>query len=241
MSVTQAQTAAIRLSGEEGGFFFDTFAPVPSAASKLATAVGGGPLSRFQSDFVDGGLGGDFARDYVVVALDSTADTYYFCSNGTDGPVSFVGEVNESLTSGTLPAWAATEGARGFVITAVAPNGTGLRAVSYQRRNDATFFDVQVVTTGLDGVPAAAAQLAAGSYFITAVGRDGTGADGEGGFVLVGTKPQGTSAVRSAIVARGDPDGALPLLAGGYAVVGAMFDNRPGAADAGNWVFVGER
>ena len=113
-----------------------------------------------------------------------------------------------------------------------------------KRLADSTAYDVQVLTTGLDGVPAAAVQLAGASYFITAVGRDGTGIEGEGGFILVGTKPRGSTAVRTAEVVRGvpgAPEGALTLYADGYAVVGSMFDKRPGAADAGNWVFVGER
>src|SRR6516164_3526788 len=44
-----------------------------------------------------------------------------------------------------------------------------------------------------DGLETQVGSMASGGYFLTAMGRDGTGIDGSGGYILVGTKPQGSA------------------------------------------------
>jgi len=101
----------------------------------------------------------------------------------------------------------------------------------------------------LDGLVSALQGLAASGYVITALGRDGTGVDGGGGFVAVGTRPTGQTAPRSlmAIDQPCVPGGAdssqstSSLFADGYAVVGSVFHGGADCDGALTWLLVGER
>lgn len=115
-------------------------------------------------------------------------------------------------------------GARGWVTTAVCPAPSGVYTTAYGRSGDSTRFDVSVVVTGLDGIETQVSYLASEGYFITAIGRDGTGTEGYGGYILVGTRAYGTATVRSAKVVRSDrADDIRLLFSEGYAIVGYIF------------------
>ena len=85
--------------------------------------------------------------------------------------------------------------------------------------------------------------MASGGYFLTAMGRDGTGIDGSGGYILVGTKPQGSAVARWTSVVRTNDiyTAVTQLFSGGYAVVGYVYDAQSDASDAGHWLLIGER
>jgi len=144
-----------------------------------------------------------------------------------------------------LPSWASTQGMQGLVTTALCPASAdgGLYVTAYGWSGDSSQYDVSVLNTELDGLEAQVSSMASSGYFITALGRDGTGVDGNGGYILVGTKPVGSTVARTTFVVRTSRISAAlnQFFSDGWAVVGYIFDDRQGYSDAGNWLLIGER
>jgi hypothetical protein len=214
------------------------FVPVQTVAPGLASLLTGHPLENLPADFESSGFAG-----YVVVGLDSSATHYGATLAGVlDGGVSYSRRVIVITFAEVLQAWAAAQGAQGLVTTALCPSPIGgVYVTAFGRDGDSNRYDVSVVHTALDGLETQVNSIAASGYFITAMGRDGTGVLGNGGYILVGRKVQGSMVPRSASVVRTNNVrvAANQLFSEGYAVVGYILDARD-MSDAGYWL-IGER
>jgi hypothetical protein len=58
----------------------------------------------------------------------------------------------------------------------------------YGRHGDTATYETQVVIASFDDLGAQLDTLAAGGYIVTAMGRDGTGVNGAGNFIAIGTR-----------------------------------------------------
>jgi hypothetical protein len=97
-----------------------------------------------------------------------------------------------TVATSALQENATDEGLRSRVITAITYNAGQVEYYSYGWTADtSTVYDVKVAPTTFETVPAAAADLAAQGYIITAFGGNTTD-----GFLLVGTRVQGDSLPR---------------------------------------------
>ena len=252
----------LTLSGEATTWYY-MFKTVENLETMAGLATGGS-LSAIETD-LDGlrdprGIitsldSGDFGVDppgYVYNALlirtDSNSVTYDPFTRG-------------AVTPDGLAAWAAEEGSRGVVVTALGPEargadasaGTGLVYVAaFGRQGDTATYETQVAVAPFDALGAQLNAMAAGGYIITALGRDGTGIDGAGNFIAVGTRVAGQSSPRAITIvdapcitgAGGDPGGTAlhAMLADGYALVGEIFHSTSGNCDGTpSWALIGER
>src|SRR5438874_6863242 len=146
-----------------------------------------------------------------------------------------------------FPAWVAGEGGSGRVVTAVAPKDGALYATSFGRTGDANTYETKVVTSPFTKLEAALTDLASEGYFITALGRDGAGRNGAGGYVVVGTRVAGQTAERSIKIMDavcvvggagkpGSPEAAKQqLLDDGYALVGEIFHGSGNCDGSATW------
>jgi hypothetical protein len=97
-----------------------------------------------------------------------------------------------NVATSALQENATEEGLRSRVITAITYNAGQVEYYSYGWTNDpATIYEAKVTVASFDTVPAAASDLAAQGYIITAFGGNTTD-----GFLLVGTRVQGDSLPR---------------------------------------------
>jgi hypothetical protein len=105
-----------------------------------------------------------------------------------------------------------------------------------------------VITAPLDGLESQLTTLASGGYYITAIGRDGTGTEGAGGFIVVGTRIAGRTTARSikvidqpCVVGAGTFQPVQALFDENYAIVGEIFHGTSDCNGAPTWAFIGER
>jgi hypothetical protein len=196
----------------------------------------------------------------IVVSLDSSpldlqgsassGGIYNAVLSGSEGGVDYLPLSRATLAVADLSAWATSQAALGRVVTALCPKDGGLYATAFGRAGDTSAYEAQVVTAPLDQLVSQLESLAASGYVVTALGRDGQGIDGAGGFVAVGTRPAGQTTPRTiqsvdvpCVAGVGDPRAALqPLLEDGFALVGFVFHNASGdCTGAPTWLFIVER
>src|SRR5262249_21605108 len=143
-------------------------------------------------DSGDFGAPPGFVYNTLLLRTDSNAVTYEPYTRGAVAPEG-------------LAAWAADQASRGVVITALCPaaaaadagGGAGLVFVTaYGRRDDTTTYETQVAIAPYDAFGAQLQAMATGGYIVTAIGRDGTGSDGAGNFIAVGTRVAGQTTPR---------------------------------------------
>jgi hypothetical protein len=121
-----------------------------------------------------------------------------------------------------LQAAATQEGLNSRVITAIAANGAQVTYFSYGWQGDTTtLYDSQIVTATPADAVAAATNLAAEGYIITATGP----ADTTGNIFLVGTRVQGDSMPRPFVTAT-DKQSATSYMQQGYALVGIILNSQ---------------
>ena len=138
-----------------------------------------------------------------------------------------------TVAPAALQAAATEEGASGRVITALSHDTGGITYVSYGWQIDqTTLYEAQAVTTTSAGAPAAAANLAAQGYIITAVGL----ADANGNIVLVGTRVQGDTLPRAFVAAHGSAQ-LQSMWQQGYAPVGVIVN----LTQSDPTIYLGER
>lgn len=118
-----------------------------------------------------------------------------------------------------FPAAATQEGAAGRVITAVSADSSGqLTYLSYGWQQDTTtVYEAAVVTASPADAPAAATNLAAAGYIITASGQ----ADANSDVVFVGTRVQGDTLPRPFVADQGSVQG-VSLQQQGYVIVAVV-------------------
>jgi hypothetical protein len=241
----------LELSGEFVSQY-ELFATNANLEPMVAIATGGG-LATLADD-----LAGRLTSQSVVVSLDSSAHglaptdepTYNAILNGAQGgSVSYQPVALGSFPAEDFPAWVSSQGSLGRVVTALCPKDGALFATSFGLAGDALSYDTRVVTTAFDGLVASLEPLASDGYFITALGRDGTGTEGEGKFIVVGTRPAGQTTPRTVkvidepcVIGGGDfRSGEMGLLAEGYAIVGEIFHGSGACDGSPSWAFIGER
>ncbi len=126
---------------------------------------------------------------------------------------------------------AAGEGQNSRVITAVSLDNGFVSYVTYSwDRDPSTTYESKVSFCTKDTAASAASDLASQGYIITAVGGNDTD-----GVVLVGTRVAGDTIPRPFLSAQNGAS-AVPLVAGGYAIVGVMY-----RAPQGFIAWLGER
>ena len=186
--------------------------------------------------------------------------------------VSYLPFDHVSVAVSDFAAWAASEGAAGRVVTAVCPlaqdavdagqdagaqdaapdAGTSeprVYATAFGRSGDTKTYETQVWIAPIGLAEVEIAAMARAGYIITAMGRDGTGREGAGNFIVVGTRIAGTADTRAVkildipcIPGGGELTAAPDLLNDGYAVVGQVFDPlSPDCDGSRSATFIGEK
>lgn len=211
------------------GWGFETF-PLPRGVSGLSI--------NYQSanDFAN--LNSDLAAlgipNTVITSLDlePANNTYGISSIQSSQPGAFdLGY--QTVPPNAFQALASSLGEQSRVITGVSFDSLGrVFVVSYGWQSDTTtVYDAKVAPSTLDTVGADASNLAAEGYIITALG--GNPSDG---LLLVGTRVQGDTLPRSALVTEQGGSDLIQFFASGHAVVGYIFN-----ANSGTWTWIGER
>lgn len=195
----------------------------------------------------------------IVVSLDSSLQTnarggnpnglYNALLSGSAGGVTYLPIARTMMAASDFPAWVASEGVAGRVVTALCPKDGGLYATAFGRTGDATIYETQVVTATLDQLVSGLEDLAANGYVVTALGRGDTRVDGAGSFVAVGTRAAGQTAARMlktfdqpCVVGAGIPGAAAQsFFDDGYALVGAVFHGNGSCNGETAWLFIAER
>jgi hypothetical protein len=234
-------------------FWFDTAENLEPMIASVTSA----PLAGLASD-----LDGLQDPRAVITALDSGMGSfdqvYNALSSGTDSDAVAYAPFNPgAFAPQDIAAWAASVGARGQVVTALCPLPSDANApamiygTAFGRQGDTATYETQVAITALDGLGAQLGAMAAAGYIITAIGRDGTGRDGAGSFIIVGTRAAGQMTPRTiktvdvpCVAGGGNMVGkALEgLLGGGYALVGDIFHTVSFACDGSpTELLIGER
>jgi hypothetical protein len=203
-------------------------------------------------------LAGLLTSQSIVVSLDAASHgvtptdppNYNAILNGAQGgSASYLPFARGSFSADDFPTWVSTQGSLGRVVTALCPKDGALFATSFGRADDALSYETQVVTTAFDGLVAALDPLASDGYFITALGRDGTGTEGGGKFIVVGTRPAGQTTPRTVKLldfpcvrgSGGWTTAEQMLLDEGYAIVGEIFHGTGECDGTPAWAFIGER
>jgi len=208
---------------------YQQFAPAPALG--LSTGYGGDFLSNLQADlqspgFPAGGTAINSANS-VVTSLDLEAPDGLFAASWIQSSQSSGFDLSQNTVSlADFQTAAAQEGANSRVITAVSFNNGQVVYFSYGWRSDtSTVYETQVATASVETAAAAAANLAAQGYIITALG----GSNLNDSYVLVGTRVQGDTMPRPF-------ESDWPSLTqSGYAIVGVLQDAQ------GNATYLGER
>jgi hypothetical protein len=178
------------------------------------------------------------------------AGIYNALMSGTPGGVTYLPVIRAASTVADFPGWVASQGASGNVVTALCPKDGGLYAVAFGHTGDSTTYETQVVMATLDELVSKLTSLATLGYVITALGRDGSGIDGAGGFVAVGTRPAGKTAAHTLkSIDEACLTGSLAttqpfqsLFDDGYAVVGVAFHDPTGKCTGEPaWLYIAER
>jgi hypothetical protein len=196
-------------------------------------------------DSGDFGAPPGYVYNTLLLRTDSDTVTYDPYARGTFAP-------------GDLAAWAADQASRGVVVTALCPaasdadagGGAGMvYATAFGRRGDTATYETQVAIAPYDALGAELEAMAAAGYTVTALGRDGTGRDGAGNFIAVGTRVAGQTTPRTIEIIDipcvvGSPmEGTAieTLLADGNALVGEIFHGNGNCDGSPAWALIGER
>ena len=200
-------------------WFFDTFA-LPSDVVPVGAAYAGSIRANLSDALATTG-----ATDTVITSLDIRTTPAVFGISKAFTPSTGGYHLTDHVVAlANLSAAAAAEGAQKRVITAISFDSGAVRFLSYAWDHDTTAggYDTQVVQAAQTDVPAAAEQLGANGYVVTAVGGNETT-----GFILVGTRVHGDTRPRNVIV-----DPAFDTIRSGLAIVADLVDDR------GNVTFV---
>ena len=143
-----------------------------------------------------GGWAAGLAPDSVVTSLDlEEAAGVYAASLAQTTQTGAFSSALGTAAPDALQAAASAEAAQGRVITAASFQGGLIGYVSTAwSRDPATVYEARTVVTTFDQVQVEAIGLAAKGYLLTAAGAGNGGANG---YVLVGTRVQGSSSPRS--------------------------------------------
>jgi hypothetical protein len=251
--------SALSLSGGGGNHYF-SFSTAENLEMMSGTATSGvlSGIARALDELQD--------RRGIVVSLDSgdfgspPGYVYGALLLRTDSDlVAYDPYVRGAIGPGSVAAWAADQASRGVVVTALAPatsdvaagGGPGLvQMIAFGRRNDPTTYETQVAIAPYDALAAQLEAMAAGGYIVTALGRDGTGVNGAGNFIAVGTRVAGQTTPRTIKIveilcvpgAGGFGASLDTLLTDGYALVGEIFHGGTNGCDGSpTWALIGER
>jgi hypothetical protein len=227
----------------------------------MSGTVTSGALSEMVRDL-------DELQDWrgIIVSLDSgdfgaTPPGYVYSALllRTDSDlVAYDPYVRGAIAPSSVAAWAADQASRGVVVTALCPattdvaagGGSGLvQMMAFGRRNDTTTYETQVALAPYDALGAQLEAMAAGGYIVTALGRDGTGTNGAGNFIAVGTRVTGQTTPRAIQIVEipcvpGAGDFGTPLdtlLKDGYALVGEIFHGSGTCDGSPAWALIGQR
>jgi hypothetical protein len=224
-----------------GCAWFFSVTPLATALSGpiLTTGYGSDDYANFQLDLQNAAWpafnnGPSVASSFsVITSLDLEPANELFA-------VSWIQSTQQSGFSPTLNTVppeelrtaAATEGSASRVITAISNDNGAVSYLSYAWQADTTTqYESQIVTAAPSAAGAAAANLAAEGYIITASGS----ADAAGEVFLVGTRVQGDTMPRPFMSARSQQ---VPMmLEQGYAIVAVIFD----LSQADPYIYLGER
>ena len=192
-------------------WFFDAFA-LPSDVVPVGVAYSGSIRERL-------GEALDTARatDTVITSMDIRTTPAVFGMSKAFTPQAGGYHLTDHVVSAAdLATAAAAEGRQKRVITAVAFDSGAVRFLSYAWNHDTTEqgYDTQVVHAAQPDVPAAAQQLGANGYIVTAVGGNETT-----GFILVGTRVHGGTRPQPVFV-----DPAFDNIHSGYAIIASLVD-----------------
>jgi hypothetical protein len=211
-----------------------SYRPFPLPAGIL------GLTTSYQASAISDNLNADLASlsvpNVVITSFDLVpANTAYAISSIQTSQAGGFSFTRQSILPGQLQTVASQLGAQSQVITAISFDSCGdVDFLAYAWQSDTTtIYDVDVVTATLDGVGAAAMNLGAQGYIITALGGDNTN-----GFLLVGTRVHGDTMPRPVLVVVPTTDADLtPLFQSGDAVVGFLVNS----AGNGSTTWIGER
>ena len=179
------------------------------AIEDLRTIVKAGPLASLATDVSE-----LIAQGHVITSLDLMPDAYALVATApVSGVPSYPAATIETDRS-NLGTWAAGEGARGRVVTAVSANGSLIHAQAFGRTGDPAAYETRIVDATSETLAAQAVALAADGYIVTAFGRSGPA-----GLILIGTRVAGVTTPRS--IRTQTTRGAS--LEDGYAIVAWVF------------------
>jgi hypothetical protein len=221
------------------------FSEVPLAASLpgpgLVAGYASDDYSNFQYDLADPNwpnVGGGIApasANSVATSLDLEPASQLFAVSWIQIPSNEQTEfslVRNAVSPAGLQTAASQEGTSSRVITALSYDGGEITYLSYGWSADTdTVYEMQVSTASPADAPAAAADLAAQGYIITATGL----VDSAGDVVFVGTRVQGDTMARPFMTAQGS--NVARMMQEGYATVGVIVNS--GQADP--YTYLGER
>jgi hypothetical protein len=191
----------------------------------------------------------------VVTSLDTSSTEpsrqVYNCTlTGTQShEVSYTPFVRGRVAIADFPAWVSSQGVAGRVVTAIGPRDGALYATAFGRTGDSATYETRVVTTAIADLAAAVTDLASAGYFITAVGRDGTGSGAAGGFVVVGTRPAGSASARAVRIedvpcivgGGGFNEEVQGLFDEGFALVGDIYHGASACDGSPTWAFIAQK
>lgn len=201
-------------------FRFDVAQPLTGQLSTTGALLG--DYQQFFSEDIQGQ--GRLAAtcpsmsNIVINSLTLSSDNSDFAvtcnySSGNDTYIQF----SNTVAAADFPAVAAQEAAQGHVVTAVSPDYNGnIFYFAYSWSQDpASVYETSVVTTTLENAPSAFTALANQGYILTANGA----CQGIDAIVLVGTRLQGDTMARPAMVVDTANGGSLASLLAGYSIV----------------------
>ena len=214
---------------------------VSSSSPTLLAGYGSDSFDNFQADLQNpawpsfGNGAAAVSPTSVITSLDLEPENVLFAVSWIQSAQQTAFDlVQNTVTSQTVQAAVAREGASGRVITAISHNVGNITYFSYGWQADtATVYDAQVVTASTTDAPTAAADLAAQGFIITATGQ----ADNLGNIIIVGTRVQGDTMPRAFVAAQGNA-AFQAMMQQGYAIVGVIVDlSNP----SNSFTYLGER
>ena len=221
-------------TGCSWAFTEQPYAPAAMSPALIA-GYGSGEYQDLQADLADPTWPSQFmdttpnSSAAVITSLDLEQTSVLFALSWTQStqPTAFDRHMS-SVTPENLQAAATQEGAASRVITALSNDNGQIVYLSYGWQADtATLYEAQVVSAPTSGAVAAAANLAAQGYIITASGL----ADDAGDVLLVGTRVQGDTLPRPFVAAQGNQQSQM-MQQQGYANVAVIVN--PGQSPSTN-------
>jgi len=192
----------------EAAWLITDFAPL-ELIEELDSTVTAGPVSMLADEEAE-----LLAQCEVITSLDVTSDGYGLVATAPVSRVpAYTGTAIDTDRAG-LATWAASEGMRGRVVTAVSGNGSSIHALSFARDGDTATYEIRIADATPATLESEAKAIAADGYIVTAFGRNG-----DGPLLLVGTRSAGVTTPRTITTQAMNPD-----LSSFGAVVAWVFD-----------------